>query len=459
MAFEVMVDAGTLREQVKEKYREVAVNPRGGFHFHTGRPLAARLGDDEHLTASFPDSAVESFAGVADPLSLRPPLGGERVVDLGSGGGFECFVAAMQVGPKGHVVGVDMTQEMLLKARGIAAEMGLNHVEFREGLIEDLPVGDGWAEVVISNGVINLCADKRRIFSEIHRVLRSGGGIQFADIAPGNPRSPKGRGLNPPVGVRVPPAAPSQYSKGIWPRAKFPFFAKTARLAQIWLAGLFQSTFVRGNGGSRSENASGSLPQGPSSNEGIYFFFPGVFIFSVLTLRFAVFPGGTHPQPQFIFLAIMSPPFVRSLFCRLRSSASTDAPPREVPREANLLHRLFRHPDDLLLELLLSVVKPFPDGTLLDAEEARRLRRGNPIEVAEQNGEPEHLGQGGDNPPDFRLECIGLLAFVFRFHFGLLGRRRQVSRVFQRCKTVLLFPPSEGRVPGDGPKPRRERFF
>jgi len=187
MAFEVMVDPDTLREQVKEKYREVAMNPRGSFHFHTGRPLAARLGYDESVTASIPDSAVESFAGVANPFSLHSLSEGERVVDLGSGGGFDCFVAAMQVGPKGHVVGVDMTQEMLLKARGAAAEMGLNHVEFREGLIEDLPVGDGWADVVISNGVINLCADKRRIFSEIHRVLRSGGRIQFADIAHGKP--------------------------------------------------------------------------------------------------------------------------------------------------------------------------------------------------------------------------------------------------------------------------------
>jgi SAM-dependent methyltransferase len=187
MAFEVMIDPETLREQVKEKYREVAMNPRGSFHFHTGRPLAVRLGYDESVIASFPESAVEAFAGVANPFSLRSLMEGERVVDLGSGGGFDCFVASMQVGPKGHVVGVDMTREMLLKARGAAAEMGLNHVEFREGLMEDLPVGDGWADVVISNGVINLCADKKRIFSEIDRVLRPGGRIQFADIAHGKP--------------------------------------------------------------------------------------------------------------------------------------------------------------------------------------------------------------------------------------------------------------------------------
>lgn len=102
---------------------------------------------------------MESFAGVANPFSLRSLSEGERVVDLESGRGFDCFMAAMQVGPKGHVVGVDMTQEMLVKARGAAAEMGLKHVEFREGLIEDLPIEDGWADAVISNGVINLCAD------------------------------------------------------------------------------------------------------------------------------------------------------------------------------------------------------------------------------------------------------------------------------------------------------------
>ncbi len=187
MASEIMVDAATLREQVKEKYREVAVNPHGSFHFHTGRALAARLGYDESVISSLPDSAVESFAGVANPFSLRSLSKGERVVDLGSGGGFDCFVAALQVGPRGHVVGVDMTQEMLAKARKASDELGQDNVEFREGLIEDLPVEDGWADVLISNGVINLCADKRRIFSEIRRVLRPGGRLQFADIANGKP--------------------------------------------------------------------------------------------------------------------------------------------------------------------------------------------------------------------------------------------------------------------------------
>ena len=179
------VDAAALREEVKTKYREVAVNPHAGFHFHTGRPLARRLGYADAVVARLPDSAVEAFAGVGNPFSqgaLRP---GERVIDLGSGGGFDCFVAAGQVGPEGRVVGVDMTQEMLHRSRAAATAMSLGNVEFRQGIIEDLPVEDGWADAVISNGVINLCADKRRVFTEIMRVLRPGGPLQFADIANG----------------------------------------------------------------------------------------------------------------------------------------------------------------------------------------------------------------------------------------------------------------------------------
>ncbi len=134
-----------------------------------------------------PDAAVESFAGVANPFSLRVLNPGEKVVDAGSGGGFDCFVAAHQVGPQGKVVGVDMLPEMLEKSRTAAKLVGLKQVEFREGLLEQIPVQDGWADVVISNGVINLCADKRQAFSELWRVLRSGGRLQFGDIATGKP--------------------------------------------------------------------------------------------------------------------------------------------------------------------------------------------------------------------------------------------------------------------------------
>jgi SAM-dependent methyltransferase len=181
------VDAAALREEVKKKYRDVAIKPHDTYHFHTGRPLAARLGYDVKAVDALPDAAVESFAGVGNPFSLRDLKHGERAVDLGSGAGFDCFIAGGKVGSTGHVVGVDMTEEMLAKSRKTAQAMGLSNVEFREGILEQLPVEDGWADVVISNGVINLCADKQRAFAEIRRVLKPGGHLQFADIANGKP--------------------------------------------------------------------------------------------------------------------------------------------------------------------------------------------------------------------------------------------------------------------------------
>jgi len=184
---DVPVDVNALREEVKNKYREVAIDPHGPHHFHTGRYLAKHLGYDEDFVASLPDVAVESFSGVANPFSLRRLDKGERVVDVGSGAGFDSFVAAHQVGPTGKVIGIDMTEEMLAKSRSAASKLGLSNVEFREGLAEKLPVEDGWADVVICNGVINLCADKKGAFSEIYRVLRPGGLLQFADIANGKP--------------------------------------------------------------------------------------------------------------------------------------------------------------------------------------------------------------------------------------------------------------------------------
>ena len=184
---ELLVDAEALRSEVRDKYREVALHPSAEHHFHTGRPLTARLGYDGAIVASLPDRAVESFAGVGNPFSLRAIRPGERVVDVGSGAGFDSFVAAHYVGASGAVVGVDMTAEMLDKSRETARLLGLAHVEFREGLAEALPVGDDWADVVISNGVFNLCADKRAAFDEVYRALRPGGALQFADIANGRP--------------------------------------------------------------------------------------------------------------------------------------------------------------------------------------------------------------------------------------------------------------------------------
>jgi arsenite methyltransferase len=186
MSDELFVDAELLRSEVRQKYKEVAVDPAGTFHFHTGRPLAARLGYDDDVVGALPDAAVESFAGVANPFSLRTMSPGERVVDIGSGAGFDTFVAAGFVGDMGQVIGVDMTPEMLDKSRSTAAELGLSHVEFREGLAEELPVEDGWADVVVSNGVFNLCPDKQAVFDEVMRVLRPGGRLQMADIANGN---------------------------------------------------------------------------------------------------------------------------------------------------------------------------------------------------------------------------------------------------------------------------------
>jgi arsenite methyltransferase len=185
------VDAQQLREEVKVKYREVATAPKAAYHFHTGRVAAERFGYDMSIVDSFPERAVESFAGVGNPFELRPLEAGERVVDAGSGAGFDSFVAARQVGADGFVVGIDMTPEMLEKSSATAEMLGVSNVEFRKGLLEAMPVEDGWADVVISNGVINLCPDKRAAFGEIRRVLRPGGHLQFADIANGKPVPPE----------------------------------------------------------------------------------------------------------------------------------------------------------------------------------------------------------------------------------------------------------------------------
>ena len=186
-----IVDQEALRREIRDKYRDVAVDPDRSFDFCTGRPLAERLGYPGSIVDALPDRAVESFAGVSNPFSLRHLKRGEKVVDVGSGAGFDAFVAAGQVGEKGRVIGIDMTPEMVAKSRASAGALGLKQVEFREGLAEALPVEDGWADVVISNGAINLCADKRTVLAEIHRVLRPGGALQFADVANGRPVPPE----------------------------------------------------------------------------------------------------------------------------------------------------------------------------------------------------------------------------------------------------------------------------
>ena len=131
MPSDVLVDAESLRAEVRDKYRAVAVDPTRAYHFHTGRALAARLGYDPDVVDALPEVAVESFAGVGSPFALRQLAEGERVVDVGSGAGFDSFVAAGQVGPHGRVVGVDMTEEMLAKSRATAEQLALDQVEFR----------------------------------------------------------------------------------------------------------------------------------------------------------------------------------------------------------------------------------------------------------------------------------------------------------------------------------------
>jgi SAM-dependent methyltransferase len=177
------VDAEELRSQIQEKYAEVAGTPEKGFHFHTGTPLAKKLGYPDEAVALLPASAVDSFAGTGNPFQFGDLNPGENVVDVGSGAGFDSLQAARHVGDAGRVIGVDMTQSMLQKASEGAASVGLANVEFREGLAESLPVEDGWADVVISNGVINLTPDKISVLKEISRVLKPGGRVQIGDIA------------------------------------------------------------------------------------------------------------------------------------------------------------------------------------------------------------------------------------------------------------------------------------
>jgi arsenite methyltransferase len=176
------LDVATLRGAIQEEYAEVAANPQKGFHFHTGRPLARMLEYAEEWLIGIPESSIESFAGTGNPFTLGELRPGERVVDVGCGAGIDSLIAAKKVGPGGRVIGVDMTPSMLEKAREAAKEVGLENVEFREGYAEALPVEDGWADVVISNGVLNLMPDKAAALAEMSRVLKPDGRLQIGDI-------------------------------------------------------------------------------------------------------------------------------------------------------------------------------------------------------------------------------------------------------------------------------------
>jgi len=192
MAVDVEIDVEVLKSEIKKTYASVSEEPEKDFIFPTGRAWAEDLGYPDEL-ANVPESAVESFAGVANPWAMGRLAPGERVLDLGSGAGTDSLIAAQMVGDRGSVTGIDMTPEMLGKARAAAAEMGATNVDFVEGDVEQLPFPAESFDVAISNGVIDLIPDKDAVFAEIFRVLKPGGRIQIADVTIQTPVSEAGR--------------------------------------------------------------------------------------------------------------------------------------------------------------------------------------------------------------------------------------------------------------------------
>jgi arsenite methyltransferase len=176
------LDTQELEQRVKQMYQEVALEPQREFHFETGRALAERLGYPAEDLDRIPAAAIESFAGVGHFLDLADIAPGETVLDLGSGSGMDSFLASLAAGSQGRVIGVDMTDEQLAKAARLAADAGIDNVEFRQGYIEEPPLEAESIDCVISNGVINLSPDKAAVFAAVWKALRPGGRVALADI-------------------------------------------------------------------------------------------------------------------------------------------------------------------------------------------------------------------------------------------------------------------------------------
>ncbi|HLG07703.1 MAG TPA: methyltransferase domain-containing protein [Gaiellaceae bacterium] len=192
MSIDVGIDIELLKSEIKKTYASVSQEPEKDFIFPTGRAWAEDLGYPGELSR-VPDFVAESFAGVANPWSLGRLEPGQRVLDVGSGAGMDSLIAALQVGPEGSVTGIDMTPEMIEKARRGAAELGLNNVTFVQAEAEALPFDDSSFDVVLSNSVIDLIPDKDAVFGEIYRVLVPGGRTQIADVTIQQPVSEEGR--------------------------------------------------------------------------------------------------------------------------------------------------------------------------------------------------------------------------------------------------------------------------
>ncbi len=171
-----------LRCSITERFTRIAMSPAQEQRFPVGPDIAKALGYDAAEVDAMPASVTESFCGVGNPISLGVPDPGQSVLDLGCGAGFDTLLAAHRVGPSGKAIGVDMTPEMVAKARHNADALGLGNVEFLRGEVEHLPLPNGSVDLVISNGVLNLCPHKPAVLSEVFQVLSPGGRLQMADI-------------------------------------------------------------------------------------------------------------------------------------------------------------------------------------------------------------------------------------------------------------------------------------